>query len=45
MCGAFTLVGCLAFFQRLFTVCTGHLERANIVMIELQDVTNTGKGS
>lgn len=25
VCGAFTLVGCLAFLQGLFTVCAGHL--------------------
>lgn len=29
VCGAFTLVGCLAFFQRLFTVSTGHLKSSN----------------
>lgn len=36
MCGAFTLVGRLAFLQRLFTVGTGHLGRTNRTMTELQ---------
>lgn len=29
VCGTFTLVGCLAFLQRFFTVCTGHLRFSN----------------